>query len=131
MVPPRVLRLLSVETGARAGSSWGEPKKDVSWNIMSRGVTLFVPLRCVGASSVWGAAMNAIEQTRRVAELVQPEEGVLVEVSDPWNSLHMAQRSVELSSNVLIASKSASELDPRLRRMGECLRVFTTPQHNA
>ena len=67
MVPPRVLRLLSVETSARAGSSWGEPKKDVSWNIMSRGVTLFVPLRCVGASSVWGVAMNVIEQTRRVA----------------------------------------------------------------
>ena len=67
MVPLRVLRLLSVKTSAGAGSSQGEPKKDVSWNIMSRGVTLFVPLRCVGVSSVWGASMNAIEQTRWVA----------------------------------------------------------------
>ena len=52
-------------------------------------------------------------------ELVQPEEGALAEVSDPWNSLHMAQQSVELSSNVLIASKrlragSKTEADGRV-----------------
>ena len=36
-------------------------KKDVLWNVVSRGVTLFVLVRCVGVLSVWVGPTNAIE----------------------------------------------------------------------